>query len=390
MVITATASTSDTEDTGQRFNPRHLGSVDALRGLAAIYVACFHVTMVPSPHLAMPDWARPFIVSGSAGVAMFFVVSAFTLSISWFSRKDGSHQVRNFYLRRLFRIVPLFYFLLAVTLLRDWFSWHAIHSVKEILLSASMLFNLVPGHSLGIVGASWTIGVEILFYLMFPLVIKVGSTPVRLAVCFIGALGLAVFFYQGVQYSHLSNIKKAEFLPTGLALHVPVFLLGIITYTIFASKPFRQIRGRWGGGTLIAAALMFHLVLAYSGMYLGRVRTDWSALAWTLLVLGLVINPVKLIVNAVTRFYGRISYSVYLNHPIVIGLLMPIYVRIYQYVPGHLLGLLTCFAATFSVLTPWAYITYRLIEQPGIRFGSWLIKSLDRPICAIGHGLETR
>ena len=115
-----------------------------------------------------------------------------------------------------------------------------------------------------------------------------------------------------------------------------------------------------------------------------------SALPWTLLVLGLAINPVKLIVNAVTRFYGRISYSVYLNHPIVILLLKPIYVRIYQYVPGHLLALLTSFAVTFAVLTPWSYLTYRLIEKPGIRFGSRLIKSLDRPVRATEPELETR
>ena len=95
--ITATAATTDPEDTGQRFSPKHLGSVDALRGIAAVYVVCLHMTMVPAPHLAMPDWIRPFVLSGGTGVVMFFVVSAFTLSISWFSRKNGLHPVRNFY-----------------------------------------------------------------------------------------------------------------------------------------------------------------------------------------------------------------------------------------------------------------------------------------------------
>jgi peptidoglycan/LPS O-acetylase OafA/YrhL len=332
--------------------------------------------LVPSPPLAAPGWIRPFVISGSTGVSMFFVVSAFTLSISWFSRKDGSHQTRNFYLRRVFRIVPLFYFLLMVTLLRDRYVWHTIHSVKEILLSASMLFNLVPGHSTGIVWASWTIGVEILFYMMFPLVMKLGSTPVRLLVCFSGSLVLAFLYYQGLQHSPLSNMKKVEFLPTSLALHIPVFVLGIITYTIFARKRFRQIRSRWVGGVLVAAALTLHLTFAYSGMYLGKVGANWSALAWTMLVLGLVIYPLTAIVNPVTRFYGRISYSVYLNHPLVIVLLMRVYVRIYQYVHWPVLGLLICFAATFTVLTPWAYLTYRLVEQPWIRLGSRLIRFL--------------
>jgi len=126
-------------------------------------------------------------------------------------------------------------------------------------------------------------------------------------------------------------------------------------------------------------------MLAYSGTYLGKVGADWSAPAWMLLILGLAIYPMKPIVNAVTRFYGRISYSVYLNHPIVVVLLMPSYARICRHVPGPGLGLLACFFVTFLVLTPWAYITYRLIEQPGIRFGSRLIKRLSRPIGTVNQ-----
>ena len=81
---------------------------------------------------------------------MFFVVSAFTLSISWFSRKDGRRAVQNFYIRRIFRIVPLFYALLLITLLRDWHKFHQVHSIKEVLLSLGMVFNLVPGRGFGI------------------------------------------------------------------------------------------------------------------------------------------------------------------------------------------------------------------------------------------------
>jgi peptidoglycan/LPS O-acetylase OafA/YrhL len=378
MPITATASTSDKTDTGQASSSLHLTSVDALRGIAAIYVACFHVAMVPSPHLAMPEWIRPFMVSGSAGVAMFFVVSAFTLSISWFSRKDGAHPFRNFYFRRVFRIVPLFYFLLAITIPRDFYRWHVTHPAKDVLLNLSLLFNLVPGKSIGIVWASWTIGVEVLFYLMFPLVIRAGSTSIRLASCFIGALLTAVIFYQVVQFSSLSPALKAEYFPTGLALHVPVFILGMITYTIYVSGPFRRIRAKWFAILLVVAGIGLHLVLAYNRMYLGIVGTDWSAPAWALLVLGLVVCPVKPVVNAITRFYGQISYSVYLNHPFVIAFLMPVYPRIYRHISWNGLALLACFAATFAVLTPWAYCTYRLIEQPGIRLGSRLIKSLNR------------
>lgn len=151
-MITATASTTDLEDTGQQSNSKHLSSVDALRGIAAIYVVFLHMTLLPSPQLRMPGWIRPFILSGGTGVALFFVISAFTLSISWFSRKNDPHRVRNFYLRRAFRILPLFYVLLAAMLLGNWHLWHKIPSVQELLLNVSMIFNLFRVKALELCG----------------------------------------------------------------------------------------------------------------------------------------------------------------------------------------------------------------------------------------------
>jgi peptidoglycan/LPS O-acetylase OafA/YrhL len=58
---------------------------------------------------------------------------------------------------------------------------------------------------------------------------------------------------------------------------------------------------------------------------------------------------------------------------------MPHFPWVYRHVPDDGLAWFICFVATLSVLTPWAFVTYRLIEQPGIRLGSRLIKSLERP-----------
>jgi peptidoglycan/LPS O-acetylase OafA/YrhL len=263
--ITATAATSDPEDTGQRFSPEHLSSVDALRGIAALTVVCLHVTLVPSPHLGTPNWLRPLVLAGGTGVTMFFVVSAFTLSISWFSRKDGAHPIRNFYIRRLFRIVPLFYCLLAVTFFRDGYYWHVKHSVNEIVINACMVFNLLPQYSTGIVWASWTIGVEMLFYLMFPLVVKAASRVARLVVCFIATLIVALIFYLGVQHTDLPADLRGQYVATGLAMHLPVFVLGIAAYALHRSKLFTQ----WGsvrvGGILVVMALILHLVSGQVG-----------------------------------------------------------------------------------------------------------------------------
>lgn len=374
-MTTSSTETAANIDPDHGYSPRHLAAVDALRGIAAVSVVILHVVEIP--HLAAPHWLQPLIHAGGTGVQMFFVVSAFTLSISWFSRKDGRCAVQNFYIRRIFRIVPLFYALLLITLLRD-YRFHQVHSIKEVLLSLGMVFNLVPGRGFGIVWVSWTIGVEMLFYLMFPLLIKFMATKHHIFGGFCITLLLAVLFYDWVQHSQLGQQDKDIFTETGIAVHLPVFVLGLVAFSIFGSRWFRRIRSRWVGVTLIGAALTGHIWLAYGGAYGGRLGTEWSALIWVPLLLGLTIYPARIIVNAVSRFYGKISYSVYLNHPIVLVMLLRPYGRVYRYIHDPFTALVVCVAATFLILTPWAFLTYRFIEQPGIRFGSRLIKWISQ------------
>ena len=86
------------------------------------------------------------------------------------------------------RIAPLFYFWLVLSILRDAIFKGAAgsHSAGEIGANALFLFNLYEPFQFGIVWASWTIGVEMLFYAVFPFVKRGGfdtllkkTTPCR-------------------------------------------------------------------------------------------------------------------------------------------------------------------------------------------------------------------
>jgi peptidoglycan/LPS O-acetylase OafA/YrhL len=97
-----------------------------------------------------------------------------------------------------------------------------------------------------------------------------------------------------------------------------------------------------------------------------------------ILLLGLSIAPLWLFVNRVTRFYGEISYSVYLNHPTLVFGLIPVYRSIYalHWRPTFQYG--ACLLLTLSLLTALSYCTYSFIEQPGIRLGKRLIKKVTQ------------
>src|SRR5437867_4319957 len=96
-----------------------LDFVEALRGLAALYVVIFHLTQIPTPHLETPFWLTKIIGFGGSGVSLFFVVSAFTLTLSMRLHEQEAYATRRFYVRRVFRIVPLFYVWSILAWIRD-------------------------------------------------------------------------------------------------------------------------------------------------------------------------------------------------------------------------------------------------------------------------------
>lgn len=147
-----------------------LSFIESLRGVAALSVLMYHLAYIPRPNLDAPVWMWKLVLVGGSGVTLFFVVSAFTLTMSMRLRSQEPQQLLGFYVRRFFRIVPLFYFWVALTWLRDraWFG--VTQSLGTVILSMSFLFNLFPGKETGFVWASWTLGVEMLFYFFFPLI----------------------------------------------------------------------------------------------------------------------------------------------------------------------------------------------------------------------------
>src|SRR5215468_288588 len=82
--------------------------IDGMRGYAILMVIAVHASLrVPRLEWPLAD----VMAQGARGVQLFFTVSALTLMMSWHRRQDGSAP---FYLRRLFRIAPMFWLAIVV------------------------------------------------------------------------------------------------------------------------------------------------------------------------------------------------------------------------------------------------------------------------------------
>jgi len=89
------------------------------------------------------------------------------------------------------------------------------------------------------------------------------------------------------------------------------------------------------------------------------------------------IKPVSFFVNRLTRFAGKVSYSIYLLHPSTILFLFPVYRWIYGAGFPLTVSFLACYAVTLAVVISLAAITFRWIEKPGMRLGKRLIERLS-------------
>lgn len=357
--------------------PNRLAFLDALRGLAAVYVVLFHVMAMPSPALATGPVMGAVLAMGGTGVALFFVISAFSLAYTMPRHARTPTPLLSFYLHRVFRIAPLFFVLLAFSIWRDGRGSHAGHPASEILANATFTFNLFKGWETGIVWASWAIGVEMLFYAVFPVLFRIIDRPQRAWIMAVLATLASLLAGSGV-FGPAGMAAVGEY---GLLRHLPVFLYGILAYHLFnglQAMPSHRAR-RCCSVALVGAGLML------VGLTLGSARAvvapgiGWIMFgaAYAALLIGMSRFPLSLVVNRVTTYLGQVSYSLYLAHPIVVAVLMPVFRRIQASVPQADLAYPLCALVTLAVAVPLAHLGYRLIEVPGIRAGHRVLAAIN-------------
>lgn len=165
--------------------PTHLSALDGVRGLAILLVLFHHCTVI-IPHSPFEKWLVQLSVLGAHGVDLFFVLSGFLITGILLYTKGQPGFFKNFYIRRILRISPLYYalvfFSFAVvpfvlrlhplgaaklarfsTVAHDW-PWYVFYC-SNILIAIKEKF------SHGILDVTWSLAIEELFYLIWPVVV---------------------------------------------------------------------------------------------------------------------------------------------------------------------------------------------------------------------------
>lgn len=361
-----------------------LDYLDALRGIAIVGVIIAHTGSIAATSSAIGHLAA----RGSYGVQLFFVISAFTIFLTYErAALSEHHPTKNFFIRRLLRIIPIYWMgIILYTVVyglnsRGWLPgpkiWHyPLHLALVNLLHPETSSSVVPG--------GWSISCEVLFYLTVPIwfmwVKNLRSSIIFvIACCIVGPLLTEALRHTiGSWTAQFGPEADDQFYYRIIFNQMPCFSFGILTYFILKNPPNWLIRlqvVKYNLVGLFVTGVLFIVAMEANLRFIGS-HILFSA-AFSSLALVLSQLPWAILVNPVSRFLGKISYSTYLLHFLVLKqltLILPM--KLQQNQNSYFFILLLC---CLLITIPLAYVSFKLIETRFARLAkSIIVKSENR------------
>lgn len=303
--------------------------LDGVRAIAAFLVMGFHFCQ--AKHIG------GVAILGQTGVDLFFVLSGFLITgILLLAEPRDWHEVKTFYLRRTLRIFPLYYAFLVLAVIFGWrISWPYWVYLENFWMSFHQPL-IGPTHF-------WSLAVEEQFYLVWPfLILFLPRTWLRRGMWTVVVLAIA---------------SRLAIAPTGIGgfYFTPARMDGLAAGGLLALYHQQRSLVRHRRVLVWMMVVAATLVWAEWWMFRGQSRPMVEVTKFTLVtmfytgVVGYLISggrsPVNGLLRSVPmRFVGRISYGLYVFHPVVFALVL-------ERTAGWWIGLqiLLCLGATLAI-----------------------------------------
>lgn len=350
-----------------------LHQLDGLRGLFCLLVVFFHFEPFALPNFLYNN----FLVRESwVFVYFFFVLSGFVIAYNY--NHFGSQKELWFYMKKRFiRLYPLLFYTVILYFVVDVSSnflfpnlvenVDPLYSLIQRLFDSLLFMNSTPvlGSTGGMNGPSWSISAEMIAYLVYGLTVLVFNQKNRNKVLFATILiGTAYLiwrkiqglpgdfrFVSGLQYFSVGYFswyfsKRIKSVPN-IVEYVLAFLIIFMIYYVHGM-------GSTEKNTLINLTFPF--------MFGGFILVMSKSNGWL----------TNLMSGKFFQHLGRLSYSIYLNHALVL-LIVPTFVFKVVGIPGYWYWQLVVSLFCVGIVIVYSELTYRFVEKKG---GNWLRKRL--------------
>jgi peptidoglycan/LPS O-acetylase OafA/YrhL len=364
--------------------------IDAVRGAMAMWVFVSHTAL-------LCGFNTRFIPSGGIAVEVFMFISGLLMTRNFLARQRAEpigsvKTILTFLIRRFFRIAPLYYPLLAIALI-FWSeylqmfkeattlfppAWAGLlfndpsqrePTLLNVLAHLSFLFGLFPIYASNNALPDWSLALEMQFYLAIPFILlsskRFGLTAVVLSLMIVQAIANR---YIGLYLTPTDLGLWPQ--PTLLPFRINCFMAGVTMAAYF----FRRD---------IASFILVFILIFWNQDHLFSVVVLFCFLAMldiTEVPFGRAIGFIKAkISGSVGRFFGDISYAVYLTHMLI---LFPLFHYLLTFQHFRLasaflrFGILTGIGSV--IIIPVAFVAHILIEKKGIEFGRGITRRIWR------------
>jgi peptidoglycan/LPS O-acetylase OafA/YrhL len=382
--------------------------LDGLRAIAILLVIAFHSWFFLQ--FAMPDkltflafsdglpWIAGFIRRGDIGVDIFFVLSGYLLCWQMFAERQRTGRIgfRKFYLRRLFRIYPLYLLTLAIIAIGRGPSWDYLGNI----LAYNIWFNpfdiVIPW--------TWSLSIEIEFYAIAPLLILLARNG-RAALLMVVAFALLsvgwAYWTLNTNPQLLANsvidLEIAEAradlvlyyqqLYSSMPIRLTQFLFGLGAAWVIYNRVDLMRRFRIALVTIVILGLILPLFynphgamtearqgMAFVVLLFGRVGFAFAIAALiALMQVGLATWVKAMLSWRALEPVARFSFSMYLYHPVFVALGIYVFVGTTPVQTVSFLRYLGVFAVAVAGSTALGFVSWYAVENPAIRFGQRLI-----------------
>jgi peptidoglycan/LPS O-acetylase OafA/YrhL len=363
---------------------KHLNYLDGIRALSALFVMIGHAVN------ALDIACLPLISPGYA-VTVFMILSGYVMTYQAIQQNPCDNFtgfIKSFYIRRFFRIAPVYFFLLIIcyfsrdfylgiinTLSQQLDTLFIHNSVKTVVATTpslthiishvTFLFGLFPSLSSSVLLPDWSLSLEMQFYLAFPFIFlwsRKHSLFAPVIFLSIAAVGITHFYQPLYTYGSV--------LPFRLTFFLAGMLLACARWDdrgpklLWIALAFLCVKNRDFNFTVFLILICDH----------GLNMPDIPYMHW------ITSFARQLLGCRIMRFLADVSYSVYLVHPLVI---LPVGWFLFQepwFVQAHLpvrflIGITSITLLTLLVSIPLHYG----IEKPGIKLGKRLANRFFHP-----------
>lgn len=346
-----------------------------LRGISALLVVFLHYNFV------LPDYAQKYVTTDGVGVDTFFIISGFIITYA----TQKTETVKEFAVKRLFRIYPLFIMVWIIASLTIYIdsSWKDL--IKSLLLFHNDYnYRNAPAYGFNLMGTPWTLTYEIYFYTIFCGAIAI-SQKHRVAICsasiFIIVVGMQLIFNH--EFSLSSQTSAKLFISAWWMVPVKILSTTILFEFIagmLMAEAFLKITLKFSKAVtcFIVMASVFSIVTIISTIGFGPVGlfgSFWISLPLFIAAVSLDKYGYKF-KSTILNNAGNISYSLYIIHfPVMIYFRQTFFEKHQltdtQRFACYVLMILLCYIA--------ANIAHILIEKPAIKISRKICMKFKNP-----------